>query len=151
MPCPDARRQQVGPYGHRHAPPSHFLLVGPRAAPRRSKCQIGSRTPTWWPSQDVVSRIVDDDDATLAEAKISAERGKLRATYDRAKGSTGCGGRAVIVEGDADKDALQEVCRYGSQRRVCRRHASVIKIVYFCRKLPQSKSELRTNASALLR
>ena len=84
-------------------------------------------------SQDVVSRIVDDDDATLAEAKISAERGKLRATYDRAKGSTGCGGRAVIVEGDADKDALQEVCRYGSQRRVCRRHASVIKIVYFCR------------------
>ena len=64
----------------------------------------------------------------------------MRATYDRAKGSTGCGGRAVIVEGDADKDALQEVCRYGSQRRVCRRHALLIKIVYFCRKLPQSKS-----------
>jgi len=51
----------------------------------------------------------EEHDAALREAKFPAQAEKSRATYDRAKSATSGGRGVVILERNADEDALQEV------------------------------------------
>ena len=51
----------------------------------------------------------DENYAALREAVFLAQAEELRATNDRAKGATRGGRRVVIVKGDADQHALQDV------------------------------------------
>ena len=51
----------------------------------------------------------DENYAALREAIASAERWKTRATNDRAKGATRGGRRVVVVAGNAQQYALQDV------------------------------------------
>jgi hypothetical protein len=55
----------------------------------------------------------DENDAPLREAVLAAQAQELRATNDRAKSPTRGSRRVVIVEGDAQQHALQDVVGQG--------------------------------------